>query len=462
MRQTTASWSTSTKRRPSCAGEPMSPEGAAQPVPSPGAVTAPTITAGGATGVGLASLVAAGAGYGVLLVAAHTLSTEANADFLVFWSLLFGVYGVLGGVQNETTRATGAGPADGVRGARVLPWGLGVGAVAVLVLATTSPWWGEALLGGDWAASTWVVCGGVLAFAGHSSLAGALAGARAWSTYSVLVGAEALTRFVLALGAALVLTGTTTGLEVAAAAASGVWLVLVLVSPATRSAARARADVAAGPLLRNTGHAVVAAASSAALVVGFPVLLRLTTEPATFRTAAPLILAISVTRAPLLMPLAAYQGVAIAHFVTHRERGLAGLRRILGLVVAAGLVVSALAALVGTWALRLLFGPDYGVPGGVLAGLTLGATALALITLTGAATLALGSHVAFASGWFTATALALGALLLPLTLEGRTIVGLVAGPLAGLCVHAWAIQRGARAAAAAGADQQRRPPAAPA
>ncbi|GEA89967.1 hypothetical protein [Cellulomonas cellasea] len=426
----------------------MTADGAAQPVPPAGTTAAPTITAGGATGVGLASLVAAGAGYGVLLVAARTLSTEANADFLVFWSLLFGVYGVLGGVQNETTRATGTPATGGVRGARVVPWGLGLGTAAALVLAATSPWWGEALLGAGWGPSMWAVCGGVLAFAGHSSLAGALAGTRRWSAYSVLVGAEALTRFLLALGVALVLAGTTVGLEVAAAAASGVWLLMVLLSPATRSALSARADVTAGPLLRNTGHAVVASASSAALVVGFPVLLRLTTDPATFRTAAPLILAISVTRAPLLMPLAAYQGVAIAHFVTHRERGLAGLRRIVGLVVAAGLVVSVLSAVAGTWALRLLFGPDYGVPGGVLAGLTLGATALALITLTGAATLALGSHVAFASGWFTATALALAALLLPLPLESRTVVGLVVGPLAGACVHAWAIQRGARTASA--------------
>lgn len=444
MRQTTASCSTSTKHRPPArAGEPVSADGAAAASP------AATITTGGATGVGIASLVAAASGYGVLFVAAHTLSTAANADFLVFWSLLFGVYGVLGGVQNETTRATGAAAAPGTTGARVVLWGLGLGVLAAVALAATAPWWGEPLLGDAWQPSVWAVCGGVVAFAGHSSLAGALAGTRRWSTYSVLVGAEALLRLVLSVGVALAVASTALGLEVAAAAASAVWLVLVLVSPATRSALAARADVPAATLLRNTGHALVASASSAALVVGFPVLLRLTTEPAVFRTAAPLILAISVTRAPLLMPLAAYQGVAIAHFVARRERGLAGLRRIVGLVVAAGTSAALLAALLGTWALRLLFGPDYGVPGAVLAGLTLGATALALITLTGAATLALGSHAAFAGGWFTATANALAALLLPLPLETRTITGLVVGPLVGACVHAWAIQRGARAASPA-------------
>jgi O-antigen/teichoic acid export membrane protein len=409
-----------------------------------------TISAGGATGVGLASIVAAGSGYGVLVLAAHTLSTQDNADFLVFWSLLFGMYGVLGGVQNETTRASGGGPGH-AQGARVVPWGLGVGALAAVALAAGASWWAPRLLGTGWQSSLWAVCGGVLAFAGHSSLAGALAGARRWASYSVLVAVEALTRLILCVGVAVTLTSPGPGLEIATAGASVAWIVLVLVSPATRSALRARADVRAGALLRNTGHAVLAAASSAALVVGFPVLLRATTDSQTFATAAPLILAISVTRAPLLMPLAAYQGVAISHFVAHRDRGLAGLRRIVAVIVGAGVGVSLIAALVGTWGMRLLFGAGYGVPGVVLAGLTLGATCLALTTVTGAVTLAIGSHAAFAGGWLGATAIALGTLLLPLPLETRTVLGLMVGPLVGAAVHAAAIQRGtARARAATG------------
>lgn len=416
---------------------------------------ATTLSPRSATAVGLASLVGGGSSYVVLLVAARSLDRADNAEFLAFWSLLFWVFGVLAGVQNEATRAVsarrqgdpvadavGGTPRDGTR---VLPAALLVGGGLALLLVATSPLWGERVLGDGWGWLVGVVAFAGLAYAGHSAVTGSLAGLRSWTPYAGTVAAEPTVRLVLVL-AVVALGVTALGLETASGVAAAAWLLLVLVSRPVRAGARARADVDRATFLRHVAHTLVAATASAALVVGFTVLLRATSAPAEYATAAPFILAISVTRAPLLIPLTAYQGVAITHFLAHRDQGVVrALWPSLRLVVAGGAVAALAAGLVGPWAMELLFGEGYRVPGGQLALLTAAAAGLAVLTLTGAAVLALGRHRAFATGWVLATATSTALLLLPLPLEVRGILSLGVGPLVGVAAHAVAL-RGAPSA----------------
>jgi len=93
-------------------------------------------------------------------------------------------------------------------------------------------------------------------------------------------------------------------------------------------------------------------------------------------TAAPLLLAISLTRTPLLIPLNAYQGVAIAHFIAERGRGIAVLLRPACAILAVGALGSAAAYLIGPFIMTAFFGPDYPVDRRLLAGLTLAAVCL--------------------------------------------------------------------------------------
>lgn len=414
---------------------------------------AATISPRSATVVGLASLVGAASSYVVLLVAARTLDKAENAEFLAFWSLLFWVFGVLAGVQNEATRAVSArerdaaptGRADAAGGARVLPAGLLVGAGLALLLAATSPLWGARVLGDAWGWLVAVVAVAGLAYSGHSAVTGSLAGRRAWTPYASTVAAEPTARLVLVL-VVLALGATTVGLQTASGAAAATWLLLVAASRHVRAGATARADVDRATFLRHVSHTLVAGTASAALVVGFTVLLRATSDPAAYATAAPFVLAISVTRAPLLVPLTAYQGVAISHFLAHRDAGVVralwpSLRLVLGGGAAAALAVG----LVGPWAMELLFGEGYRVPGGQLALLTAAAAGLAVLTLTGAAVLALGRHRAFATGWVLATTTSVVLLFVPLPLEARGILSLGVGPLVGIAAHAVAL-RGAPSA----------------
>ena len=104
----------------------------------------------------------------------------------------------------------------------------------------------------------------------------------------------------------------------------------------------------------------------------------------------------------------------------------------------------ALAAMFGPWLLREAFGAQYQADGALLAWLTAAAVAIALLTLTGAATVAAALHRAYAAGWVIATVAATLLLLLPLDLEVRTVVALLCGPLVGIAVHLVAIARAPR------------------
>lgn len=398
------------------------------------------IGARGATGVGIASLLAAASSYGVVVLAAHALSKADNADFLSFWGLLFFLFGTLGGLQNEATRSVhvaGTRTATRAPGSPILRLGLLVGLAGAALVLLTAPIWQHAVLGADTYLVVVLVAVALVAFSGHSTVAGTLAGRGYWTLYARLVGAEASVRLALAALAVAVGAGAA-GLRVATAAGAATWLGFT-VSSRVRAVRRQRTDGPAAAFLSGSGHAMIGAASSAALVVGFPVLLRLTTPSDSYVLAAPLLLAVTFTRAPLLIPLSAYQGVAITHFIRRREDGLRPLLQIAGAILAAALLGSAAAALVGPWLMVVILGPGYRVAPWVLAALTLTAGALALLTLTGAAVLALGEHRRYALGWLAATVCSALVLLVPGSLEPRVIASLALGPVIGVIVHATAL-----------------------
>lgn len=425
------------------------------PLPGPrsGPRTREPATLGRRDGVGVA--VAAGvsalAGYVALAVAARTLTVADNTVFVTFWSTVFACFGVLSGLSMEVTRAvtaagTGADAAAVVEGAarpaRVLAVGAGTGLVLAGVGSATSGWWGPALLPtADARGLALLVCAAVALYAGHSVVVGALAGARSWRTYTGLITADAAVRLVLVV-AVLAAGAHVVGAAVAVVVATTVWLVALAVSPRARRAAGARADSGARVLVRRVVATSVAQGAGALLVVGFPVLLSLTTPAADYATAAPLLLAVALTRAPLLVPLNAYQGVAVTHFVAHRDAGWRALVPVLRAVVALGAVAALGAFLVGPWLLGLVLGPAYALDGALLAGLAGAAAVIAVLTLTGAMCQALTAHTTFVAGWLVALAATTALLLLPAPIEVRCVVALAGGPLIGVAVHLTRLLRG--------------------
>lgn len=390
-----------------------------------------------------ASVISGVSGYAVLVLIARHLTLAENSRFLVFWGLLFGLFGCLGGVQAEAART--------VRAAQVTPGppappgrrtGPTVGTVSVvvgltggvLVLASASLW-GEEVFGSPWWAEATATAIGVAGFAGYSGLSGCEIGSGAYRRYAGLLTTDGVGRLVL-VALAIVGSGSVLALTWATALASCGWLCWVASCPQTRRAWSAPADVSAAHLVGRMAVACSATAASAALVVGFPVLVRVTTSDEVYAGAAPVLLALSLTRAPLLVPLTAYQGVLVARVVSD---GIRPLGRLLGLLTAVTVGGVPVAWAAGPWLLRVV-NPEYLVAGQVFAGLTLGAGLIAALTMTGAACLGLSGHGAYAAGWLAATAASLALLALALPLPTRVVVALVGGPVLGIGVHlAWLV-----------------------
>lgn len=410
----------------------------------------PTIGGRDATRIAVASAIAAGSSFVVVVVSAKVLlPAENNALFQIFWAALFACFGVLSGVSIETTRAVAAAgdpttasstAVPPARRPRVLVVGAGIGLMAGAVIAlSVSLWAPHVFTRHAWALGALVALG-VAGYAVHSVLVGALAGRRAWRPYSVLIGAESTVRLLLIVVVAVV-GGRVLGFAAGAACAAFTWVVLLLLSPQVRQVAPARADSNLPVFLRRLGSASIATGASAMLVVGFPVLLGLTSSSEVIDQAAPFLMAITLTRAPLMIPLNAYQGVAVTHFVEHRDRGLRAMLPAARAVVAVGVVGAALAAVIGPWLLRLLSHDDYRVSGTVMGALVLAAILLALLTLTGALCQALTMHSSFVAGWVAALAVSFLILLLPVPIETRGVLALAGGPAAGIVIHLVALRR---------------------
>lgn len=405
-----------------------------------------TITKRGVSNVavafGIASAVSA-----VLVAAAPRLLVDLTDTtvFMTFWSAIFLCSGILTGLSLETTRIAATGLEDDVvpsaRNPRVAVVGALIGLGLGGILGATAWLWGRQLfsLYPNATELALLIAVGALGFTFYHITAGALAGLQQWKLYSAVLVIDAAIRLVV-VGAALLLTQSVLLAAAATAFSTFGWLALLAFSPGARAALRVRSDVPLRPLLLRLGAAALSTGASALLVIGFPTLLAATTSDPEFEAAAPLLLALTLTRAPLMIPITALQGVAITHFVQNRDQGLRAMWPIGRIVLGVGVLASVGAGLLGPWLLTLVGGAEYQVSGLALAGLTLGATGLALLTLTGGVCQAVTRHGAFVAGWLAAVAVALLILVLPMPLLQRAVLALTVGPIAGLVVHLAALR----------------------
>jgi O-antigen/teichoic acid export membrane protein len=392
--------------------------------------------------VGSATALSALCGYAVVYLAARDLAPAGFSVFAVFWGAFGLATGATNGLLQETTREVRAVCRTGiVAGGQTRPLRVAglVGLVAAVALAGSSPLWStQVFVNARWL-SVGLLSAGLAGFCLHATLLGMLAGANRWTQYGALMVTDAVIRVAVAL-AAFVIGWGLVGFLWATVAGAVAWLIMLAGSPSARATARLLTPGNTTTFLRGAAHSITAAGASAILVMGFPVLLKATSAQLGTEGGV-VILAVTLTRAPLLVPLTAMQGNLIAHFVDERRKRLPALIAPAALVGGVGATGVLAAGLVGPWLLRVGFGPDYHAGGALLAWLTAAAVAIAMLTLTGAAAVAAALHRAYALGWVGATVAATLLLLLPLPLETRTVIGLLCGPLVGIGVHLAALAR---------------------
>lgn len=422
------------------------------------------------------SLLAAVSTLVVTMIAQRALNGSELTEFLLFWAALFTVTGIITGIQPEITRAVGtartravadralanraasggAASAEGSapQGARVVTVTAALGAIAGALVLVSSPLWAGQQIPHSAAVGVTVMAVGVFLYALQATMSGVTAGEDRWYLFAAVGGLESAGRLILMLAAALMIPSLA-GLEVATVVPMGLWLILALVTVSGRRLWVARADVPARRLTTNILWSFLSSAAAAVLMMGFPNVLKASgaaeSEPVVLGT---LILAISITRSPIMIPLQAFQGVAVSAFLKQRHRPVAAFIKPAAAVVAVGAAGALAAYLVGPLLFRLIYPPAAGAESAYEAaasGITLGALVfasalLALMTLSGNMALAVNQHRIYLAGWVVAAAVTLSlAFLIPAPLVPRAIVALAVGPVCGFVVHMVGVALASRA-----------------
>lgn len=412
------------------------------------------------------SLLAAVSTLLVTMIAQRALNGSELTEFLLFWAALFTVTGIITGIQPEITRAVGTARTRAVadralgnraasggaastegsapQGARVVTVTAALGAIAGALVLVSSPLWAGQQIPHSAAVGVTVMAVGVFLYALQATMSGVTAGEDRWYLFAAVGGLESAGRLILMLASALMIPSLA-GLEVATVVPMGLWLILAFVTVSGRRLWVARADVPARRLSLNILWSFLSSAAAAVLMMGFPNVLKASgaaaSEPIVLGT---LILAISITRSPIMIPLQAFQGVAVSAFLKQRHRPVAAFIKPAAAVVAVGAVGALAAYLVGPLLFRLIYPPAAGAESAYEAaasGITLGALVfasalLALMTLSGNMALAVNQHRIYLAGWVVAAAVTLSlAFLIPAPLVPRAIVALAVGPVCGFVVH---------------------------
>ncbi|WP_298595272.1 hypothetical protein [uncultured Rothia sp.] len=405
------------------------------------------------------SLLAAVSTLVVTMIAQRALTGSELTEFLLFWAALFTVTGIITGIQPEITRAVGTARTQTVegsapQGARVVTVTAALGAIAGALVLVSSPLWAGQQIPHSAAVGVTVMAVGVFLYALQATMSGVTAGEDRWYLFAAVGGLESAGRLILMLAAALMIPSLA-GLEVATVVPMGLWLILALVIVSGRRLWVARADVPAGRLTVNILWSFLSSAAAAVLMMGFPNVLKASgaaeSEPVVLGT---LILAISITRSPIMIPLQAFQGVAVSAFLKQRHRPVAAFVKPAAAVVAVGAVGALAAYLVGPLLFRLIYPPAAGAEsayeaaasGFPLGALVFASALLALMTLSGNMALAVNQHRIYLAGWVVAAAVTLSlAFLVPAPLVPRAIVALAVGPVCGFVVHMVGVSLASRA-----------------
>jgi O-antigen/teichoic acid export membrane protein len=380
-------------------------------------------------------------GYVITWWVAREIGFASYATFATFWAFLYLLVGSLSGFQQEFTRATR--PVAHTAERRANRFALIASALIFVIVAATSPLWVDHLFPLEHYALVWPLALGTASYVLVAILSGVLYGTSRWRPLAAMIVIDPVLR-LSALVVALLFTRDIAVLAWAVALPLPLTFTVVWSVIRRQLAGRFVVDVGYRQLSWNALRIVVAAAALSLMVSGFPLVLGATSKSDPRAAVGLLILAITLTRAPLIVTVMSLQGLLIVRFRDHAATFAKTLFALLGFVLGVAAILAVLGWTAGPPVFSFLFPNEVTPPGWLLAVLVGSSALVAAMCVTASATLARSQHFFYSIGWVSAAIITVIALLLPMGLVPRTLLALVAGPIAGLVVHGFGLAVGWR------------------
>jgi O-antigen/teichoic acid export membrane protein len=396
--------------------------------------------------VGIALLIAGVATYAFFKVG--TVAVGGAEEFAPIASMWFAVFALAPGfflpLEQELSRALSHRRARHEGGRPVVRKVVGIGGtlmgIVTLAILVLSPLIASSLFDGDW----FMVVALVAAFAAYAPAhmaRGVCSGSGRFRDYAIVLGSDGVARIVLCV--ALAVVGIT---------AAGAYGMVIAISPLFAVAyvyRRGALDTDVGPsaewseVTPNLGWLLVGSVCAAALLNAGPIAARLLSDESEAALVTEFSYGVLLARIPLFL-FQAVQAALLPRLSRLAARGefaefRSGLKRLMLVVLAVGVVGTTGAFILGPWALRIVYDAD--LSGRTLAMLSLSSAIYMLALATAQAVIALQGHALVAAGWAVGViGFLLGTWLSSDEVFARIEIGLVVSSMAALAAFALALR----------------------
>lgn len=381
-----------------------------------------------------------------VLVPAWLGNAEAYLQFTVFWSTTFLVVSIISGLQQEIARATSRAPGnkpgpaltrEASASARTI-WKLamtvaGVGSVVIAIFILVG---GRSLFSGNGVPELIALVIAAVGYTMVAVLSGLFYGVEDYSAAASVTAVDGALRFVMVSFPLLLGFNYIFGMYgVAIPFALTVILMWLMVRGRIRG--RFRLDTTFRVMLSNSLQAMIAAFATGILISGLPTVLKLAAGELSSETLAAIVLALTITRAPLVIPILALQSYLV---VTYRAQAHRALRR--ALVLFSGcLIVTALFAWMawafGSEAIEKIYGPSMSLEGAHMGLIMLSGGLTAGLCVVAPALLAHGRHRNYVASWMIAALCTVGGLVAAGSTVTGVLVAILVGPLVACIAALW-------------------------
>ncbi len=403
--------------------------------------------------VGIALLIAGVATYAFFKVG--TVAMGGTEEFAPIASMWFAVFFLAPGfflpLEQELGRALSYRRAIGQGGKPVVQKVLRIAgillAVIALVILAASPLIARFYFDGDW----FMVVALIAAFVAYAPALiarGICAGTGRFTDYAVVLGSDGIIRILLCIGLAVV--------GVTAAGAYGMAIAIAPLFAVAYVYRRGALATEPGPeaewseVTPNLGWLLIGSVCAAALLNAGPITASLLADSSENSLVSQFSYGVLLARIPLFL-FQAVQAALLPRLSRQAARGefdefRSGLKRLMYVVLAVGVVGTAGAFVLGPWVLGIVYDAD--LSSRTLAMLSLSSAVYMLALATSQAVLALHGHALVALGWAIGVAgFLLGTWLSSDEVFRRIEIGLVVSSLAALLTFAIALHYRLRAGA---------------